>query len=185
MSEPPVPATLQATAHHVARIIEAAERAAEELRSEAEERARERIAEAERAAMLRVQAADDEADHVRSQAEADAEQLLGEAAAQAQLERERALDRAREVLVEARLVARDVLRDGEIVSGHLRELADALRVNAERLLRDVRDVHQALTARLDRVDPDRAGRERPSKPPARGGAGAPELDVPEFKPRRR
>src|ERR687893_181302 len=173
MSERPLPATVQATARHVARIIEAAERALE------------RIAEAERAAMLRVQGADDEAEHVRSEAQSDAQQLLREAAAQAQLERERALARTRELLVEARLVVTDVLRDGEIVSGNLRELADSLRVNAERLLHDVRDVHQALMARLDCIDPDGAGRGRTSNPSLRRAANAPALDVPEYKPRRR
>jgi hypothetical protein len=185
MSERPVPATVQATARHVARIIEAAEWAAEELRGEAEDRALERIAEAERAAMLRVQAADDEAEHVRVEAQTEAQQLLHEAAAQAQLERERALARARELLVEARLVVTDVLRDGETVSGNLRELAESLRVNADRLLRDVREVHPALTARLDRIDPDGAGRGRASNPSPRRAAYEPELDVPEFKPRRR
>ena len=83
----------------------------------AEARAAERIAEAERAADLRVQAADDEAEQVLAEADA-------AAARQAEQEAEAASNPRASSLVEARLVARDVLRDGEIVSGHLRELAD-------------------------------------------------------------
>jgi hypothetical protein len=73
-----------------------------------------------------------------------------------------------------------VLREGEELSGNLRELSDALRINAERLLRDVRAAHDELKARLDAVEPDR-------RPPPSGRAQreAPDLDVPEFLPRRR
>lgn len=185
MPEQRAPGRVEATADHVARIVEAAERAADEMRALAEDRAQERIAEADRAANLRVQAADDEAEQVRLEAESDAEQLRRDAAEQARAERERAEDRARELIAEARLAAHDVLREGEILSGHLRELSDSLRVNAERLLRDVRDAHEELTARLDRADPTGGGRSRSSKPPTRGPADARELGVPEFKPRRR
>ena len=179
MSEPPPASSrFQATAAQVAGIVEAAERTAEELRAVAEARAQERIAEAERAAALRVQAADDEAAAVRAEAEADAERTRSEALALAQAERERGQDRAREIVFEARAVTREVLREGELLSGHLHELADSLRVNAERLLRDVRDAAAQLTALLDRVDPGPADRDRVGTP-------APELDVPEFKPRRR
>jgi hypothetical protein len=74
-----------------------------------------------------------------------------------------------------------VLREGEQLSGHLRELSDALRINAERLLRDVRAAHGALNARLDAVDRDR----RPAPPMSRRSEPAPpDLDVPEFIPRR-
>ena len=57
------------------------------------------------------------------------------------------------MLVEARAAAREVLREGEEISGNLRELGDALRTNAERLLRDIRLTHAELIARLDRADP--------------------------------
>ena len=50
-----------------------------------------------------------------------------------------------------------MLRDGETISGHLRELSDSLRANAERLLIDIRAAHAEMTARLDRVDPDLGG----------------------------
>ena len=175
MSEEP-----QSTARHVAAIVAAAEQAAEELRAAAEERANARIAEAERAARLRVQAADEEAHEVRAEALQAADELRLAAAAKADAERERAHARARELLAEARAAARDVLREGEQLSGHLRELSDSLRVNAERLLRDVRAAHDELKARLDAVDVDRRPAPRRTAEPE-----APELDVPEFIPRRR
>ena len=87
--------------------------------------------------------------------------------------------RARELVSEARQATREVLRDGEALSGHLRELSEALRTNAERLLRDVRAAHDELKARLDRADPDltasRADRRPGSRRPRRD-----EPDVPEF-----
>ena len=172
----------QSTARHVAQIVAAAEQAPEELRAAAEKRATERIAEAERAARLRVKAADDEADEVRAEAVAEADEVRAGAAAKAQEERDRAHARAREVLEEARAAARDVLREGEQLSGHLRELSDALRVNAERLLRDVRAAHNELKARLDAVDLDRPPPAASARAPEPAG---PDLDVPEFLPRRR
>ena len=90
--------------------------------------------------------------------------------------------RSRELIAEARAAAREVLREGEVLSGHLRELSDSLRVNAERLLRDVRDAHAELTARLDRADPNPSGsRSRGSRP---SPAPPDEPVVPEFIPRR-
>jgi chromosome segregation ATPase len=179
MPDEPAP-TVQSTARHVAQIVAAAEQAAEDLRTVAEERANERIAEAERAAQLRVQAADAEAEQVRAEAASEADELRREAAARAAEERDLAHARARELVAEARAATRDVLREGEQLSGHLRELADALRINAERLLRDVREAHGALNARLDAVDRDR----RPAPPVRRRSEPAPpDLDVPEFIPR--
>lgn len=173
------------TARHVEQIVEAAERAAEELRRATEERAAERIAEAERAAELRVRAADEEADDVRSAAFAEAEELRNAAAEAADEARHRAEIRARELVAEARAAARDVLREGETLSGHLRELSDSLRVNAERLLRDVRDAHSELNARLDRVDPERSGAGRPRSSPPLPPPSSAEPEIPEFIPRTR
>lgn len=164
-------ADLMPAAERVATIVAAAEQAAEELRQATERRAAERIAEADRAAAMRVQAADDEAAELRE-----------EAVEQAQETRDKAAVNAREILSEARTVAREVLRDGEQISGHLGELGDALRINAERLLRDVRLAHAELTSRLDQADPDppdAAGRAAGTALPRRGD----ELDVPEFIPR--
>src|ERR1700684_2037119 len=65
----------------VKRIVDAAERAARQLREQAEERAAERIAEADRAAANRVQAAEQEAEEVLADARARAEQARNEALA--------------------------------------------------------------------------------------------------------
>src|SRR4051794_26354432 len=63
----------------VAAIVEAAERAAEDLRLKTEERVRDRIAEADRAANLRVEAAEAEAREIVDQARRDAEALVSQA----------------------------------------------------------------------------------------------------------
>ena len=76
------------------------------------------------------------------------------------------------------------LREGEEISANLRELGDALRTNAERLLRDVRAAHTELTSRLDGADPSHWNGVSPSRP-AVAAAPDPELDVPEFIPRAR
>jgi hypothetical protein len=170
----------QDTARHVAAIVAAAEQAAEELRAAAEERANARIAEADRAAALRVKAADDEAAQVRADAVAAADEIRATAAERAEQDRDRAHAQARELITEARGAAREVLREGEQLSGHLRELSDALRVNAERLLRDVRAAHDELKSRLDAIDLDRRAPQPQTQPkPPR------DLDVPEFLPRPR
>ncbi len=173
-SWPPRRATdLTSAAERVAEIVAAAELAAEELRATAERRADDRIAEADRAARLRVQAADDEADQVRD-----------EASRYAQEARDQAAVTARELLADARAAARDVLSEGEQISGHLHELADSLRTNAELLLRDIREVHAELTARLDRADPSHWNGGVTDATVPRSAAPRPvELDVPEFIPR--
>ena len=71
-----------------------------------------------------------------------------------------------------------MLRDGTELSGHLRELSESLRSNAELLLRDVRMAHAEMNARLDQVVPDASA-------PARAGSITTDLDVPEFHPGRR
>ena len=87
---------------------------------------------------------------------------------------------------EARAAAREVLREGEEISANLRELGDALRSNAERLLRDVRAAHTELTSRLDGADPSHWNGVSASPPAVTAAPDpAPELDVPEFIPRAR
>jgi cell division septum initiation protein DivIVA len=217
----------------VAAIVEAAERAAEDLRLKTEEKVRERIAEADRAADLRVEAAEAEArelvDVARREAaaiQADAREAvrqIHENAGQAREDAERrkvaavqeaqdeagqvrasadtyaqdvkrnAKADARDIIQEAHEAARGVLHDGTTLSGHLNELSDSLRRNAERLLNDVKLAHARLTADLDQATPagpaepaPRASRSKPS-----GDAAAPgppsdgEFDVPEFVPGRR
>jgi hypothetical protein len=217
----------------VAAIVEAAERAAEDLRLKTEERVRERIAEADRAAELRVEAAEAEArelvDAARREAaaiQADAREAvrqIHENAAQAREEAERrkvaavqeakdeagqvrasadtyaqdvkrnAKADARDIIQEAHEAARGVLHDGTTLSGHLNELSDSLRRNAERLLNDVKLTHARLTADLDQATPAGPAEPAPraSRGKPRGDAAAPgppsdgEFDVPEFVPGRR
>jgi len=192
-------------ADRVAAIVEAAEQAADDLLAQAEERVRLRIAEASRAADNRVRAADAEAEEVRTQARqalADAqraaesirlealadgerlrEQAMAEAAERIRVAEARAVElrdaaraEARDIVAEASGAAREVLRDGTQLSGHLRELSDSLRANAELLLRDVRSAHAQMAAR---IEPELA---QDGAAAAIDGDG---LEVPEFIPRRR
>jgi cell division septum initiation protein DivIVA len=166
----------------VAAIVEAAERAAEDLRLKTETRVRERIAEADRAANLRVEAAEaeardiveaarldaselveqarrdvqavhDEAARTRSDAEAESARVRAEVEAYAKDAKQAARDDARAIVNEAQAAARGVLSDGTELSGHLQELSDSLHRNAERLLNDVKLAHARLTADLDQAAP--------------------------------
>lgn len=180
MGETRPPSDIAIASARVAAIVEAAERAADELREQAEARARERIAEAERAGAMRVTAAEDEAEDImaaaRKQAEAITrsanelqaaaeerklvalqeateivERLSTEATEQAERTRIRARDDARALVHDARVVTAQVLREGTELSDNLRELSESLRRNAERILNDVKDAHARLTADLDRA----------------------------------
>ena len=164
---------------HVAEILAAAEQPAESLRLEAEQRMRERIAEGDRAAQHRVQAAEAEALEVLANAQDQAAKMIAEAEQQAGELREEARREAREIVSTATDASRGVLRDGTELSGHLRELSESLRANAELLLRDVRDAHAEMTARLDQGAP------AATRPPRGASRGADDLDVPEFHPGRR
>jgi cell division septum initiation protein DivIVA len=166
----------------VAAIVEAAERAAEDLRLKTEERVRERIAEADRAVELRVEAAEseareiveqarrdaaglieqarrdvqsvhDEAARTRSDAEVEAAHVRAEVEAYAKEARQVARDDARDIVGEAHAAARGVLTDGTELSGHLQELSESLHRNAERLLNDMKLAHARLTADLDQAAP--------------------------------
>jgi vacuolar-type H+-ATPase subunit H len=231
---PSRPSQISVASAKVAAIVEAAERAAEDLRLRTEERVRERIAEADRAADLRVAAAEaeareivdaarregeelveqarrdvqgvhDEAARARTDAEAEAARVHAEVEAYAKDARQAARDDARAILAEAQAAARGVLTDGTELSGHLNELSDSLRRNAERLLNDVKLAHARLTADLDQATPagvdaePRASRTDPApgfassparepRPPRRGATrsrGDDDFEIPEFLPGRR
>lgn len=216
----------------VAAIVEAAERAAEEMRIKTEEKVRSRIAEADRAVDLRVEAAEAEAREILDAARAEAagveaearesvrgiheraaaareeaEQRRGELLAEAQAEAARvrndaviaadeavreAREEARAILAEAHAAARGVLEDGTELSGHLSELSESLRRNAERLLNDVKLAHARLTADLDQATPpggsiDSAPRATRASTPTSRRRPRPDDDfeVPEFLPGRR
>jgi vacuolar-type H+-ATPase subunit H len=144
----------------VAAIVEAAERAADELReqtrreagermaaadrdqadrlAQAEARAREILETAQREADDLVSEARDEAARLRAGAEGDAAGLRRDAEAQ-----------AREIVTGAHATARHVLHDGTALSEQLDQLSGSLRRNAERLLRDIQLAHEAMVAELD------------------------------------
>jgi vacuolar-type H+-ATPase subunit H len=157
----------------VARIVEAAERAAEELRRGAEQRARERIAEADRAAGLRVEAAEEEARdivgearrqaagaqaearsavttvHERAaevRAEAEQRRLQAIAGAQAEVSQlvQEAEEQATELRGSARAEARDVLDDAHYAA---REVVR----EGERLTGDLRELSQSLVRNADKL----------------------------------
>jgi vacuolar-type H+-ATPase subunit H len=202
-------------ADRVAAILEAAEQSAKRMLEQTEERVRERIAEGERAAQNRITAAEEEAAEILAQARAEAEKAKGDATgealaimARAQEDadsvlseaRQEALkatdaaqERSRELLRGARATAGEVQTEGLEIVGDLRELGDAMRSNAERLLRDVQGIHSALVERLDQIDgafaaADREQGGRPRARPARDRElpAPPDngevLDVPEFIP---
>src|SRR5688500_14933447 len=158
----------------VADIVAAAERAADSLYAQAEKRMRERIAEGDRAAANRVEAAESEAFEILANAQEQADRIVREAQTRADEMRDAARRDAREIVGEASATSREVLRDGTELSGHLRELSEPLRANAELLLRDIRVTHAEMTARLEQVVPD-----------ASTTALTGDLDVPEFHPGRR
>jgi vacuolar-type H+-ATPase subunit H len=188
----------------VGRIVEAAERAADEIREQAETRARARIAEADRATENRVRAAEEEANELLTTARAEAAKLTSEAQKlrqEAEEERVRlvaealeaaneeassirtkAQDDARSMLSEARGAANGVLAEGSDLSGDLRDLSTSLRTNAEKLLRDIKAAHSAMTAKLE-APRAAGGRGVESDPrPRSGRMAAPDVDVPEFIP---
>jgi len=210
-------------AERVQGILAAAEAAAEKIRAEAEARMSERIAEGDRAAEFRVKAAEEEAsdviklaqeDALRIQAEADeakteaanqalivvadahktADGIVSEARGEAAGVRAEGEERARSLISDARDTAAGVRSEGLELVSNLREMGDALKANADRLLRDVQRIHSRMTRDLDSVGV--SGSDGPAVTVSRGRRSAsddPEsslspsgevLDVPEFQPRR-
>src|SRR5918997_1552497 len=113
-----------------------------------------------------------------AQASARVADIVREAQARADEIRDAARRDARDIVGDASATARGVVRDGTELSGHLRELSESLRANAELLLRDVRMAHSEMNARIDQVVPDASA-------PDRAGPITTDLDVPEFHPCRR
>ncbi len=120
-------------------------------------------------------AADAELKKIRDEAQGERARILAgveeEAAAlRAEVEREvkerrdEAVKRAREVVSNARMAASEVLEEGTELGQNLGQLANSMRSNAERILRDTQQAHRALIARLDAVanpalEDDRRGRD--------------------------
>jgi vacuolar-type H+-ATPase subunit H len=165
----------------VAAIVEAAERAADELRdqtrrdadellaaadrdradglAQAEAQAREILEVAQREAHGLVAEARDEAARLRAGAEGDAAALRRDAEAQ-----------AREIVTGAHATARQVLRDGTALSEQLDQLSGSLRRNAERLLRDIQLAHVAMVAELEDAAPGNGATVTPEGSPDADGA---------------
>jgi vacuolar-type H+-ATPase subunit H len=181
----------------------------------------ERIAEGDRAAENRVNAAEEEASElvklaqreaIRIQAEAEeakkaagdqaltivadahntADWIVADARGEAADVRAEAEERARTLIADARDTAAGVRAEGLELVSNLREMGDALRANADRLLRDIQTIHSRMTRDLDRVDTGgdagsvtASRRRRPSEEPEPSlSPGGEVLDVPEFLPRR-
>ena len=157
----------------VASIVEAAERAAEELRGQTEQRARDRIAEAVRAADLRVEAAEAEAADLLATTRRTADTLTSEAReavagihAEAALIRQEADDYALSARAEAALDAERMHgeaeeRGKEIVAGaqaDAREIIADAHAAAREVLRDgselsgnLRELSDSLRTNADRL----------------------------------
>jgi vacuolar-type H+-ATPase subunit H len=150
---PAPPEVAGATAAQVSAILAAAEEVATEVREQAERRARDRISEADRAAELRVLAAEQEAREILEEAVKDAARRRAAADGYAAEIRAGAAAEASDLVGAARAVAADVREHGLDLSSDIRDLSRALRTNAERLLKDIKQAHARMTADLDEVDP--------------------------------
>jgi cell division septum initiation protein DivIVA len=136
----------------VAAIMRAAEDAATEIRAEAERRADARIAEAARAADIRVTAAEDEAEEILGEARAEAAAVTEAASADAQRLREDARSESTRIVIEARDEASEVQRIAEVFAAQTREDAETsarkqlgrARELAAEVLQDGTDMSQHL-----------------------------------------
>jgi hypothetical protein len=128
------------------------------------------------------------------QARDEATRLLreaGQARAQAASALAEAEERARGLLMDARATAEGVRAEGMEIVSELRQMGDALRGNAERLLRDIQAIHSRMLSRLDEVEAeldagsDSGAGSAQTAPGAEGASPestseADELEVPDF-----
>ena len=167
----PPSSTAAAAAERVAAIVAAAEQTAARLRTEAEEQVRDRIAEGTRAADYRVAAAEEEALTIVAKAEETAAEIVKEAE-----------ERSRTLMHDARAVADGTRSEGLEIVANLREMGDSLRANAQRLLRDVQEIHSRMASEVDQKGQALGlGQSVPTRDHPRPSAGD-ALDVPEFIP---
>ena len=126
------------------------------------------------------------ADRKLKAAERKAAKIVADAEAEAARLRGEAEDHARRLVLDARATAEGVRAEGMELVSNLREMGDALRANAERLLHDVQSIHARMVGDLDRVDPGRGDAESSAEPapPLESAAESDELDVPDFIPHR-
>ncbi len=164
-------------------------RAADNRVQAAEDEARDILVDARvEAARLRDEA-EGEAERVRTAAASEALAIVARAQADAAHQRDEvesyaaatreAVDaEVRELLHDAHEVAGDVRTEGTELADNLHDLGGSLRVNAERLLRDVQRAHASLSAALDQVDGGAAGSPQFPAPRSDGLVSAPSGDAP-------
>jgi vacuolar-type H+-ATPase subunit H len=158
VSEEPVRASpLLEASRRVAKIMRAAEDAAQEVTNDAERRADARIAEAARAAQNRVNAAEEEAEEILAEAKAEAARLRESAAAESETLLDGARAETSQLLEDARREANDVQRIAEVFANSTREgaeeakrkqMADARGV-ASAVLSDGQEMHDNLRQLAD------------------------------------
>ena len=82
----------------------------------------------------------------------------------------------------ARTTANEIRTDGLEIVSNLREMGDSLRANAQRLLRDVQEIHSRMMAAIDQKEAELGLEPAPrARRSTRSAEGEP-LDVPEFIP---
>jgi vacuolar-type H+-ATPase subunit H len=141
----------------VAAIMRAAEEAASDLRDQAERRADARIAEAARAADIRVAAAEDEASELLEEAQKEAEAVRAAAEEDAARLREDARAESTRIVTDARDEAAEVQRIAEVFATQTREDAEQsarkqlgrARELAAEVLQDGTDMSQHLDQLAD------------------------------------
>jgi vacuolar-type H+-ATPase subunit H len=159
-------ATRVSAADRVASILEAAEAAAEQIRSEAERRVTDRIAEGDRAAAFRVQAAEEEAAEILADARSHAERLTRDGRERDEQARTTATSEAVALLANARLEAKETLaqateaatRSRQEAETYTRELlndarltANEVRTEGMELVDNLRQMGDSLRANAERL----------------------------------
>jgi cell division septum initiation protein DivIVA len=176
--------------------VTAAEEEAHEILSAARAEAKKLRAEAKAEADRLVSEATSKGLEIAGRAQEEADRTLAEASGESEKLREDIATRARELMRHAEETASELNHEGYHMVGNLRELGDSLRVNADRLLKDVQTIHTRMVAQIERVQ----GEAGPARSPRRSRSSADregdqaagdalppppdddELDVPEFVP---
>ncbi len=167
---------IAAAEEEAAEILATARTEAERLRRASQEEAEQDKTAATSEALALVGRAQENADHTLEQATA--------AAANSQRAAERY---SRELMSEARSTADGVRDEGLELAANLRQMGDALRANADRLLRDVHGIHSHMVSRIKRVEGSSRGRRSEggrsaARRASRAGAEEEQIEVPEFIP---
>jgi pimeloyl-ACP methyl ester carboxylesterase len=195
------PSEIAVASRQVARIVEAAEKAAEAMRRGAERRADDRIAEADRAADLRVQAAEDEAadllaeardraadtveearkavahihetaERVRGEADAHHREVAARAEAEARLVLQEAEEHSRDVRTSARDEARTILNDAHATAREVVREGEELTGNMRELAGSLVRNAEKLMRDIHSVNGELVARLDAAKPPAVSGGPA-------------